>query len=217
MRFETDSGALDVDIRDVIVAGWTGRDSAGVQHHIDELAALGVAPPSQVPLFYRVSNELLTQASEVQMLGTATSGEVEPLVIRAGGDLWLGLASDQTDRELEAVSVAASKQVCAKPVASILWRMDEVADHLDALHLRCEIEEDGGWVTYQDGTLAAIRPLAELIDAAALPDGAAMLCGTLAAIGGVRPAARYRMTLEDPVRARRIRLDYSVKTLPIVA
>ena len=217
MRFDTSDGALDVDIQEVIVAGWTGRDGDAVQHHIDELAALGVAPPSEVPLFYRVSAGLLTQDAEVQVLGEATSGEVEPLVLRAKGTLWLGLASDQTDRKLEAVSVAASKQACPKPVATEVWRFDDVEDHLDALTLRCEIEEDGTWVVYQEGTLAAIRPLRELISNAALPDSSAILCGTLGAIGGVRPATRYRMLLEDPKLSRRITLDYSVRTLPIVA
>ena len=60
------------------VAGWTGRDAAAVQHHIDELAALGVAPPSQVPLYYRVSNGLLTQSDLIEVQGEGISGEVEP-------------------------------------------------------------------------------------------------------------------------------------------
>ena len=102
MKFETPTGPVDIAIRDVVVAGWTGRDAAAVTHHIEELSAIGVAPPSQVPLFYRVSNGLLTQAAEIQVLGQETSGEIEPLVIRAGGETWLGLASDHTDRALEA-------------------------------------------------------------------------------------------------------------------
>jgi len=45
----------------LVIAGWTGRDPAAVQHHIDELAALGVPAPSTVPLFYRVAGQQLTQ------------------------------------------------------------------------------------------------------------------------------------------------------------
>lgn len=199
------------------VAGWTGRDAAAVQHHIDELAALGVAPPSQVPLYYRVSNGLLTQSDLIEVQGEGSSGEVEPLLIQQDGTLWLGLASDHTDRDLEVYSVAASKQACAKPMAREVWAFDAVKDRLDELQLLCEIEEGGEWVTYQEGTLAAIRPLAELLSGSGLGGNAAMLCGTLGARGGVRPAARYRMSLSDPKTGEAIHLDYAVRVLPIVA
>ena len=188
-----------------------------MQHHIDELAALGVAPPSQVPLYYRVSNGLLTQSDLIEVQGEGSSGEVEPLLIQQDGTLWLGLASDHTDRDLEVYSVAASKQACAKPMAREVWAFDAVKDRLDELQLLCEIEEGGEWVTYQEGTLAAIRPLAELLSGSGLGGNAAMLCGTLGARGGVRPAARYRMSLSDPKTGEAIRLDYAVRVLPIVA
>ncbi|MEM9578077.1 MAG: DUF2848 domain-containing protein [Pseudomonadota bacterium] len=217
MLFSTPEGLIDLAIRNLTVAGWTGRDRAAVDHHIAELAALGVAPPSKVPLYYRVSDALLTQAASIQVVGAETSGEVEPLVIRSGGRLYLGLASDHTDRALEVASVAASKQVCDKPVAGALWPWEEVENHLDALKLRTEIEEEGVWVPYQEGTLAAIRPLPDLIADAALADGDAMLCGTLSTIDGVRPARAYRMALTDPVLGRDMSLAYTVMPLPIVA
>lgn len=214
----THSGqSIPLSIDSLFVAGWTGRDMAAVQHHIDELAALGIAPPSQVPLFYRVSNGLLTQAPVIEVLGDTSSGEVEPLLIQQDGKLWLGLASDHTDRELEAYSVAASKQACPKPMSGDVWDYDEVKDDLESLILRCSIHENDAWVTYQEGSLAAIRPLAELMAGTDFIGNAAMLCGTLGAIGGVRPAQDYRMEIEDPARGRKITLDYMVRTLPIVA
>ena len=200
----------------LIVAGWTGRDTQIVQHHIDELAALGVAPPSATPLFYQVSNTLLVPGGAVQVLGDATSGEAEPLLIRREGRLWLGLASDHTDRDLETMSVAASKQVCPKPCAAELWEFALVADHVDQLQLRSWIMEGGDWQLYQDGTLGQIMPLHQL---AAGMDGmecAAMLCGTLPAIGGVRPAAEFRAELSDPVRDRTITLQYRTTSLRVV-
>lgn len=217
MQFTTPSGALEAQLSHVTVAGWTGRDGAAVQHHIEELAALGVRPPSTVPLYYRVSPNLLTQARAIQVLGPDTSGEVEPLILQVGGVFYLGLGSDHTDRALEAVSVAASKQICPKPIALMLWPLADVQDHLDALMLSTEIDENGAWVSYQEGTFAAIRPLDALIEGAALVEGSAMFCGTLAAVGGVRPAAAYRMTLTDPLRNRTITLRYAVETLPNVS
>ena len=217
MIFKISGNKVNLCIDHLYVAGWTGRNKDAVNHHIEELAAIGIAPPSQVPLYYRVSNTLLSQDTKVDVLGDSTSGEVEPLLIQYKGEIFIGLASDHTDRELEAYSVAASKQACPKPAASELWAFDSVKDHLDSLILRCVIEEDDQWVTYQEGALSGIRPLIDLIDASGLKDNSAMLCGTLGAIGGVRAALKYKMELEDPILNRKLQLEYSVIALPIVA
>lgn len=217
MRFFTEHGDITQTPQSLIIAGWTGRDRAAVQHHIDELAVLGVAPPSQVPLFYRAAYSLLTQSDTIQVVGDNTSGEVEPLILKHDNTLWLGLGSDHTDRDLETVSVAASKQACAKPVANRLWAMADVNAHLDDLQLSTEIFQNGEWILYQSGTLAQIRPLPDLIAGADFQNGSAMMCGTLGAQGGVRPAQHYRMALTDPVLDRQILLEYRVQTLPIIA
>jgi len=217
MRFITDHGDITLTPQSLTIVGWTGRDRAAVQHHIDELAELGVAPPSQVPLFYRAAPSLLTQADTIQVVGAATSGEVEPLIVQHDGIVWLGLGSDHTDRDLETVSVAASKQACAKPVAQHLWALADVQSHLDDIRLSCEIFEQGEWTLYQSGTLAQIQPIPDLIAGADLQNGSALLCGTLGAQGGVRPAQQYRMALTDPVLDRQISLEYRVQTLPIIA
>jgi hypothetical protein len=217
MRFFVDGNEIEARVEHLIIAGWTGRDPEAVRHHIAELAEIGVPPPSQVPLFYRVSNSLLTQSPEIEVLGKDTSGEVEPVLVKLQDALFLGLGSDHTDRALEAVSVAASKQACPKPVSRDLWRIDDVAPHIDQLRLRCEIAEDGQWAHYQDGSLAGIRPLRDLADSVELADGQAMFCGTLGATGGVRPAYSYKMSLSDPVLNRRLELAYRVRSLPMVA
>jgi hypothetical protein len=215
MQFQTDTGSMPVKINRLLVAGWTGRDAAAVQHHIDELAALGVPAPSTVPLYYQASVALLTRGKRIEVLSGETSGEAEPFVLRADNTLWLGLGSDHTDRGLETFSVAHAKQICAKPLASTLWRLDEIAD-LDKLELRSWIEEGAGWTLYQEGTLASIRPLSELIGAGGLGDDEAMLCGTLSAIGGVRPATRFRMELRDPATGMTISHEYEVQVLSVV-
>lgn len=217
IAFDFENRGIALTINSVVVAGWTGRNLTAVQHHIDELAELGIAPPSQVPLYYRVATALLTQSDCIEVLGEGSSGEVEPLLIRAGEKTYFGLASDHTDRDLEAHSVAASKQACAKPVATSLWDFDDIAGHLDDIRLRCWIKENGQEVVYQDGTLASICPLSKLCEEAGFGEGTAMLCGTFAAIGGVRPAQSYRMEVTDPHRGKKIELSYMVETMPIVA
>lgn len=222
MRFDVDGKPLELDVAHLVIAGWTARDQAAIQHHIDELAALGVKPPSATPLFYRVSASLLTTAQRIEAVGGDSSGEVEPIILQADGKRWLGLGSDHTDRAFEAHSVAMSKQVCAKPCAAQLWPWDDVKDHLEQIQLESWIEEGGNWTPYQQGTLTSIRPLAELIDRALLDqlatDGAvAMMCGTFGAKGGVRPAPRFRMRMSDPVTGKEIAHEYATVTLPEVA
>lgn len=217
LTFDTEAGALQIAPSALTVAGWTGRDAAAVAHHIEELAAIGVPRPSTTPLFYTCAPALLTQSTEIAVLGPETSGEAEPLLLRAKGAIWLGLGSDHTDRGLEATSVAHSKQICAKPVATELWGFDAVADRLDALTLRCWAREGAEWTLYQDGSLAAIMPLPTLLSDAPLAEGEAMLCGTLPAIGGVRPASAWRMELRDPVADRAIALAYETVALPVRA
>lgn len=217
LTFSTDPGPLTVTPTALATAGFTGRDEAAVRHHIDELAELGVAPPSQVPLFYQLSPNLLCQTEELTVIGTESSGEVEPFLLRADGELWLGLGSDHTDRAFETTSIAHSKQLCGKPVAGELWRYADVKDRLDTLELSSTIEENGQQVIYQEGTLAGIRPLEELLERHPLGEGQTMLCGTLGAIGGVRPSAKFSMKLTDPQSGRSISADYAVRTLPVVA
>src|ERR1700727_107709 len=80
---------IAVEIGDLVIAGWTGRDVAALNHHIEELKALGVMPPSKVPLYYRVAAQMLTQADRIQVLGDDTSGEVEPVLVGAADRLWV--------------------------------------------------------------------------------------------------------------------------------
>lgn len=217
MKFQTVTGVLDCTPDRLIVAGWTGRDRAAVDHHIEELAAIGVPAPSTVPLYYQCAPALLTQEPEIQVLGHETSGEAEPFLMRMDGLLWIGLASDHTDRALETLSVAASKQICAKPVADRLWSLDDIEPRLDKLVLKSWILENGDWTAYQEGTLSSILPLRQLITGAELVDGSAMLCGTLPAIGGVRPASDFRMSLIDPERDQAIDWRYRSSNLQIIS
>lgn len=217
------SQPLDVDIHTFVVAGWAGRDLAAIEHHIEELAELGVPRPSAVPLFYRVASNQLTQEAQIQALGPDSSGEVEVLVFSAGGERFIALTSDHTDRKLEAQSVALAKQVCAKPVGLTAWRLADVADHWDDLIIRSVIEEEGKEVTYQEGPLALLRTPDDLIarylgsTTEAWPEGVAMSCGTVGAIGGIRATGSFSMELFDPQTGRRLQHRYSIQILPNIA
>jgi hypothetical protein len=198
-----------------VIAGWTGRDAAAVQRHIEELQKLGVPPPRSVPTFYRVSANRITTASRIEVTGERSSGEVEFVLLQSGGELWLGVGSDHTDRAVETFDVGASKQMCDKPVAARFWRFADVAPHWQQLRLHSYIGAEH--VDYQAGSVAAILDPARLITAFCgaprLKDGTLMFCGTLPAIGEVRTGSPFTFEIEDPVLARTIQHTYRIESL----
>ena len=215
-------GALtgEVTINQAVVAGWTGRDPSAVEKHIKELEALGVKRPASTPIFYRVSAARLTTAESIEATGTASSGEVEFVLLQANGQLWVGVGSDHTDREVETYNVTVSKQMCDKPIAAQFWPFADCAPHWDKLMLRSYIPENGNRVLYQEGAVAGMIAPLDLIKRytgkGELPDGTLMFCGTFAAKGDIRPAPRFEYELEDPVLGRKITAGYSIASLPVL-
>jgi uncharacterized protein DUF2848 len=200
-----------VEVRELVIAGWTGRDEQSLRKHIRELEELGVKPPKTTPIFYRVAAGLLTFSNEIQVSGPNTSGEVEFVLLSKPDGLWVTVGSDHTDRKVETVGVTLSKQLCAKPTAPDSWRYDEVKPHWERLMLR-------SWTDgklYQEGPVTAIRSPEDLMSRYPLKPGYAMFCGTLAAEGGIRGGARFRMELEDPVLKRKLSHEYRVTVLPV--
>ncbi|SFK31250.1 DUF2848 domain-containing protein [Falsiroseomonas stagni] len=214
----TGTDRIAVEITTLVIAGWAGRDEEAVRHHIEELAAIGVPPPSSVPVYYRAAAANLTQAPVLEVLGPDSSGEVEPVIVSLADGLWLGLGSDHTDRKAEAAGIALSKQLCGKPVGTTLWRFEEVEAHWDALEIRATATIDGVATIYQQGLLSALRHPRDLMARSpALPAGSLMFCGTLGAIGGIRPSSHFAMELRDPVLGRTLRHDYGITILPVVS
>ena len=145
------------------MAGWTGRDPVARDRHIAELEAIGIARPATTPIYYRVAARRLTMADSIEVSGGETSGEVEFVLIGWQGRTFVGVGSDHTDRKVESYSVTVSKQMCDKPIAPVLWEFEDVAGHWDRMILRAFAWIDGARVLYQEGTLDAMLPLAELI------------------------------------------------------
>jgi hypothetical protein len=211
---------LTLSIDRAVIAGWTGRDPVARDKHIAELEAIGIARPASTPIYYRAAARRLTTATSIEVSGTQSSGEVEFVLFSAGGRTYVGTGSDHTDRKVETYSVTVSKQMCDKPIAPVLWELEDVAGHWDRMILRSFAWIGGARVLYQEGTLDSMLSGAELVqgcfDGAGLPDGCAMFGGTFAAKGGIRPASRFEFELEDPILKRRIGHGYDVIELPVL-
>jgi hypothetical protein len=205
-------------VKNLVIAGWTGRNVEALEAHIKELEAIGVKRPKSVPIFYRVAHTLLTTADAIEVMADKSSGEVEYVLYALDGALWLGIGSDHTDRKAETIGVTLSKQMCAKPVGAQLWRYDEVKPHWDKLVLRSFVPDGNGRRLYQEGPVTNMRPPEELIKlytgGDTLAPGTAMFCGTFAVHGAMSYAGSFDMELEDPVLGRKLTHSYRIVQLP---
>ena len=210
---------LDVAaVKNLVIAGWTGRNVAALEAHIKELEALGVKRPRSVPIFYRVAAQLLTNAAAIEVMADKSSGEVEFVLYALDDGMWIGVGSDHTDRKAETIGVTLSKQMCAKPVGSRLWRYDEVKPHWDKLVLRSYVPDGNKRRLYQEGPVTTMRSPEELIKLYTggdrLAPGTAMFCGTFAVHGDVSYSGSFDMELEDPVLGRKLMHSYQIVSLP---
>jgi hypothetical protein len=155
--------AVVTTIEACVIAGWTGRDAVALEKHVVELEALGVKRPASTPIFYRATKQRLLITDRIETVGHASSGEVEYVVLQCRGQLWVGVGSDHTDREVETYGVTVSKQMCDKPIAPVFWAFEDVADHWDKLILRSFITTGGNRQLYQEGTLDKMLAPKDLI------------------------------------------------------
>ena len=213
------SETVQFSVTRLVIAGWAGRNEKNVLHHIQELGALGIAPPSETPLFYPIANDALTSADRIEVVGPDTSGEVESVIFIGKDEIYVSVGSDHTDRKLEAVSVSQSKQICAKPIAIDAWPMSELRDHWDQLRLESYVGAEF-LDLYQAGGISELRSPAELLDifrqrGGEVSAGMVMFGGTIAVKGGIRPSNAIQLKLIDPVLGREIVHRYYITVLPV--
>jgi len=218
-RFRLQETQRDIDFvpRRIIIAGYTGRNQEEVRAHINELAAQGVPAPAEIPTIFRATLDRLTTDSETEVLGEHTSGEAEAALLVDGNDIWVAIGSDHTDRELEKVDIAASKQVCPKPVSAEVWRYADVRGRWDSLVLRSWVGESGREQLYQEGRMSAVLSPEDLLAILRrrlekLVDGAVIFTGTIPLIGGrFVPRPRFEAELFDESTGHSLRCVYRVR------
>jgi 2-keto-4-pentenoate hydratase/2-oxohepta-3-ene-1,7-dioic acid hydratase in catechol pathway len=214
-----DGTQREVPVQYVLNAGFTGRDTEQVQHHVDELAAQGVPAPGQIPTLYPLPDRLISQAGPIQAPHPHTSGEAEwALVVGdSADDLMLTAACDHTDRDLEVHGVAWSKQTSPNILGDVAWYLSEVAEELDRFTLRAWVTHEGTESLIQDGVLAQLRPPAywveQLTAHSLLRPGTVLLGGTVPMTPGVDQFAdAWRVELTD-TQGRASHLEYRIEQL----
>lgn len=212
-----DTTAALEHVRRLVIAGFTGRNRADVQAHLDELAAEGVPVPDEVPTFYDVPRERLTTAAAIAVASPESSGEVEPVLVRIDGEYWFGIGSDHTARDVERDSIAAGKQACDKVLGPRLWRFDAVSEAFDDLRLRSWARKDDRWVLYQDATAASMLHPQQILDRfetarGDIEDGLVIFLGTVPLLThGFLFAEGFRATIEDSLTGDVLELAYDIE------
>lgn len=203
----------------LVCSGWVGRDPKALQAHIEELATLGIPGPERIPIYMNFSTYLLTTDDEISVVSSQSSGEVEYVLLGKGGQIWVTVGSDHTDRDVETKSIPGSKQMYAKWLAVECWPYPDIKDHWDKLILRCWIHKDGQRSLYQEASLASILGPEELLEK--MPDIGeikgkefVLFSGTIATTSGLVYGDSYEIEMEDPVLKRTIKSQYKVKVLP---
>ncbi len=209
---------LSLQARRVVIAGYTGRDQAAVQRHVDELRAHGIPAPARVPTLFPCTVDRMTTANEIEVLGNRTSGEAEFALIYHHGEIYVAAASDHTDRDLERTSITFAKQVCPKVLSREVWPYAEVSDHWDAIVLRGWAGSGSDARRYQEGALAEMLPPDELEALVrerlgGVMDGTVIYSGTLPILGGggFDFSATFAVELQDPGTDQALRCEYSVR------
>jgi hypothetical protein len=210
---------MDLRVERLVNCGWTGRDEEAVREHVEELEAEGVTAPDEIPTLYPKPRHLVTTADTIEVLSERTSGEAEFFLFAAEETTYVGIGSDHTDRELERDSVLVSKTVCPNVVGDRVWTLESVRDHWDDLELRSWMTVDGERVSYQDATLAAIRPPGELVELVAeasetTTDRTAIFSGSVGTeTESILCGERFSLELYDPVHDRSLTDVYDVEVL----
>ncbi len=199
--------------------GWVGRDRKKIAEHIAELEAQGIRGPKEIPEHFIVAPFVNTQQREIVCIGDKTCGEIELFFFVNGQEVYFGLGSDHTDRELETVDMVKSKGICQKPMSAQIWRYRDVKDHWDSLRLTAwQTDEQGSEVLYQDSYLSEILALDDLlVEAKKLYsdlDQVLIWSGTIPTKNGLMYGSSFRGRLEDEVLGRSLSIQYQVKVVP---
>ena len=206
---------FEVEIKRLVIAGFTGRSAEEVEKHIEELKAAGVVAPQQIPATYLVAPSLLTTDPEILVEGDQTSGEIEPVVLRAKGSWFLLAGSDHTDRALEASSIQASKEACPKVISAECFPVEAIHDW-DRLQLSSWLDDDASTL-YQEGTLTRLLPLDAILASVverigSIEDGDVVFLGTIPVRQGkMQPSDAFSGEIRLGPNGERLSVTYLVR------
>jgi hypothetical protein len=223
LEVQTSTGVekLHLEIARTYCLGFTIKDTAKMDSHMDEVEKIGVRRPhtDQPPMIFPMATWSTVFGSEAEVQYRRTNGEVEIVTIDNNGELLVTVGSDHTDRKLEQVSIPWSKQVAPNVVAPVVWRWEDVKDHWDQVTMECWVVHEGKKIRYQHANVAEFWSPQEMRDGIrgrVCEDKGPILflSGTVVTDDGkFKYGTEWTLSLDDPVLNRRIEHTYHVVVL----
>ncbi len=215
-----DKTEIDLSWDSLAIIGFSAKNEELIRKHIDELSGMGIASPRETPSIYWIDPSRVSQSKHIYVVGEDTSGEVEVFcAFDDKNEMYITVGSDHTDRRLERESIHKSKQICNKIMGTDCWRFTEIADHADAIEMRCYVrrDKDEKFRLYQKGQLGFLKPLDELKALVERKGKTGLLnrkfsffSGTVPFLNEAVSGHEYIISLYDPLLKREIRAVYSV-------
>lgn len=190
--------------------------SAAVAHQ-KEVADVGVQIAFDIPAprVYPMSPSSVTTDTVIGGHHDRTSGEAEIVLLVDGDELFVGIGSDHTDRELERISIIWSKQYSPSVLGRRVWRWRDVEGHWDDLVLESAV--DG--VAYQSSKASVFLTPPTILERLAervvqLPSSYLVFCGTYTSIENtIRFGRHWSATLGNTSDGSQLALSYDVVDL----
>jgi hypothetical protein len=216
---------LQFTVKRMVNGGYVGRDLKAIEAHIEELRREGVPPPPSIPMIFPVLSHNITTASQIEVAGSKTSGEAEFVLLLDGQNVFVGVGSDHTDRDIERHSVVKSKQICQNVLSSKVWRYEEVESYWDDLLIRSWTKANEGeeWVLYQRASLKTIISASQIMDLVRSKlkddqtDGLVIFSGTLPILTSkIIFGSAFRAELIDKRLGRSLICEYQILKLDYI-
>ncbi|MFC6090099.1 DUF2848 family protein [Saccharothrix lopnurensis] len=215
-RAGQDDGELTASPARVYNLGSATVDPSSALAHQEEVADVGVriAFDRPAPRVYPMSVNSVTTDDTIGVHSGRTSGEVELVLVVQDGEVYVGVGSDHTDRELERHSIIWAKQYCPSVLGRRVWPLADVEAAWDRLVLESEVDGE----PYQCSPASVFLPPREIIAALGqrvteLPGSYLVYCGTYTSLDKrIRFGARWTARLRDP-GGDALELDYAVVDL----
>ena len=163
----------------------------------------------KAPSVSRITNDRLTTAPEIQVLGGDTIAQAAIVLIAASAGMLIGIASNHKCIHQE------DPQLFSNPISRQVWRFQHVADHWEYLSIQLSC---GTGEMIQNGKLAEFAPIDEIIplissDQSSLQQGTAVLCVGLPILKNSKPSSSYSLKLFDQEKDQILELDYQVSQI----
>lgn len=210
---------IEFEVNRLINAGYTGRNQAETQKHIDELKAVGVPAPDKIPTYYAKSPQLVTTDTVCHVVDRDSTGEAEYILLVSEEGIYVGVGSDHTDRVLEISNIPKAKMITPNFMSKDVWRLEDHLDSWDEIELRSWI---GGnrEVLYQETTLENfIEPekllsmVEEVVKDGLLP-GTMIFSGTVGAlVEGMPFSESFEVELYDRKLCQKLVCRYDLEVM----